>query len=321
MLRELHLKSLGKHPVFKWILSVTRDHVSQVVSTTTGQPASWLRLFINPPTCKSYELMRKFSGHKQAVAAVSYTFKRRYRGVNRKQKPLCSFLVVDTSGLYMEEFARSLSKMIFDSSDALIRINMSECAGSASSGNDIEKLFDGVRRRPCVVIIFENIERANSSSISILKQILRSGYASDESGNEINFTQSIIFVLLQGLKPFYMKVCTCMCILKSSPFKAYLRATSSSSSDQDRCCFAVLKEARDHVDTETWELVDDVALFGSQIQFASCFLMSYTRCILREMAKNFCSGRLIIYPSEVALEVFRRRAKNIDVSSDLLIVL
>jgi len=76
--------------------------------------------------------MQKFAGQKQAVAAVAYSFLRRSNDTSNKCKPVGSFLLCDPSGQYWEEFARSLSEMLFDTSDVSVRITLSESDGSTS---------------------------------------------------------------------------------------------------------------------------------------------------------------------------------------------
>ena len=96
------------------------------------EPGSWLNLFSKPPGFKTSALMKRFAGQRQAVAAVHYSFQRRQRDSLREHKPLSSFLVVDPSGLYWEEFARYLSQMLFDNGDLSVRGTLSDSVDSTS---------------------------------------------------------------------------------------------------------------------------------------------------------------------------------------------
>ena len=95
------------------------------------EPASWLDLFFKPPVVKTSALMKKFPGLKQAVGAVAYSFNRRQCDPLKEQKPIRSFLVVDPSCLYWEEFARTLSHMLFDTKD-VVRIALSQAVDNSS---------------------------------------------------------------------------------------------------------------------------------------------------------------------------------------------
>jgi len=104
----------------------------QVARKVKNEPSSWLDVFSKPPLFKVSALMTKFSGQKQALAAVSYSFLRRSNDTLNKRKPVGSFLVCDPSGHYWEEFARSVSQMLFDTRDVSVRITLSESDGSTS---------------------------------------------------------------------------------------------------------------------------------------------------------------------------------------------
>uniref|UniRef100_A0A7C9EP57 Uncharacterized protein n=1 Tax=Opuntia streptacantha TaxID=393608 RepID=A0A7C9EP57_OPUST len=97
-----------------------------VARKVKNEPSSWLDVFSKPPLFKVSALMKKFSGQKQALAAVSYSFLRCSKDTSNKCKPVGSFIVCDPSGHYWEEFARSLSQMLFDTSDVSVRMTLSE---------------------------------------------------------------------------------------------------------------------------------------------------------------------------------------------------
>lgn len=143
-------------------------------------------------------------GQDEAIVTVSNAIRRNRLGFSDPNKPIGSFLFLGTTGVGKTELCKALSEFLFDSKDALIRIDMSEY----QQEHQVSKLFgappgyvgyeaggqltDAVRRRPYSVILFDEIEKAHPKVFETLLQVLDDGRMTDGQGRTVNFKNTII---------------------------------------------------------------------------------------------------------------------------------
>ena len=185
-------------------LELTTNDIAQVIEVWTGIPASRItenefhRIDRLEATLKS-----RIIGQDQAVEAVSRAIKRNRAGVTSKRKPV-SFIFAGPTGVGKTELVKQLSAELFDSPDALIRLDMSEYmekhAVSRMIGSppgyvgydDAGQLTEKVRRKPYSVILLDEIEKAHPDVMNILLQILDDGRITDAHGKTVNFENTVI---------------------------------------------------------------------------------------------------------------------------------
>jgi len=209
-LAELKSAELQDMALFEQ-LSAERDGVAldvealaQVIEVWTGIPASSI-------TQSEYErleslgdgLRARIIGQDEAVDAVTRAVRRSRVGVSYKKKPV-SFIFAGPTGVGKTELVKTLAAQLFDTPDALIRLDMSEYmekyAVSRMIGSppgyvgydDAGQLTEKIRRKPYSVILFDEIEKAHPDVMNILLQILDDGRLTDAHGREVNFENTVI---------------------------------------------------------------------------------------------------------------------------------
>jgi len=186
---------------------ITDEDIALVVARWTGVPVSRM---LESETKKLVrledELGQRVVGQSQAVKAVSNAIRRSRAGVSEPNRPIGSFMFLGPTGVGKTELGKALAEFLFDTEDALIRVDMSEymekhsvskIVGSPPGYVGYEEsgqLTEIVRRKPYSVILFDEIEKAHPDVFNILLQILDDGHITDSKGRKINFKNTLIIM-------------------------------------------------------------------------------------------------------------------------------
>jgi len=186
---------------------VTEDNVAEVVSMMTGIPVNRIaeaesnRLKDLPNLIKG-----KVIGQDEAVAKVVKAIQRNRIGLKDPNKPIGSFIFLGQTGVGKTQLAKVLATELFDSQDALVRIDMSEYMEKFAISRLIGappgyvgyeeggQLTEKIRRKPYCVVLLDEIEKAHPDVFNMLLQILDDGYITDSLGRKINFRHTIIIM-------------------------------------------------------------------------------------------------------------------------------
>ncbi len=180
------------------------EDLARVIEIWTGVPSGSI-------TANEFErliglesrLKKRIVGQDQAVSAVCRAIKRNRAGVSYKKKP-ASFIFAGPTGVGKTELVKVLAEDLFDTPDALIRLDMSEFMEKHSVSrmvgsppgyvgyDDAGQLTEKIRRRPYSVILFDEIEKAHPDVMNILLQILDDGRITDSHGKEVKFDNCVI---------------------------------------------------------------------------------------------------------------------------------
>jgi len=186
---------------------VTEDNVADVVSMMTGIPVNKIaQTEINKLSELPKLIKGKVIGQDQAVAKVVKAIQRNRAGLKDPNKPIGSFIFLGQTGVGKTQLAKVLARELFDSDDALVRIDMSEymekfaisrLVGAPPGYVGYEEggqLTEKIRRKPYAVVLLDEIEKAHPDVFNMLLQVLDDGYLTDSLGRKIDFRNTIIIM-------------------------------------------------------------------------------------------------------------------------------
>ncbi len=186
---------------------VTEDDILHIVSKFTGIP---LQRMEQKETAKLLamegDLRKQVIGQDEAVIAISKALRRSRADLKDPKRPIGSFIFLGPTGVGKTFLARTLAEFMFNDSDALIQIDMSEYMEKFTASRLIGsppgyvgyeeggQLSEAVRRRPYSVVLFDEIEKAHPDVMNLLLQILEEGKITDSLGRKIDFRNTIIIM-------------------------------------------------------------------------------------------------------------------------------
>ncbi len=186
---------------------VTEEHVAEVVSMMSGVPVTRVS---ESETAKlihmDEELRGSVIGQDEAVAKVVKAIRRNRAGLKDPNKPIGSFFFLGPTGVGKTQLAKVLANYLFDSSDALIRIDMSEYMEKFSISRLVGappgyvgyeeggQLTEKVRRKPYSIVLLDEIEKAHPDVFNLLLQVLDDGHMTDGLGRKIDFKNTILIM-------------------------------------------------------------------------------------------------------------------------------
>jgi ATP-dependent Clp protease ATP-binding subunit ClpC len=187
--------------------TVSEDNVADVVSMMTGIPVNRIAQTESNKLVELPELIKgKVIGQDEAVAKVVKAIQRNRVGLKDPNKPIGSFIFLGQTGVGKTQLAKVLARELFDSEEALIRIDMSEYMEKFAISRLIGappgyvgyeeggQLTEKVRRKPYAVILLDEIEKAHPDVFNMLLQVLDDGYLTDSLGRKIDFRNTIIIM-------------------------------------------------------------------------------------------------------------------------------
>ena len=188
-------------------IQVTEDNVADVVSMMTGIPVNRIAQTESNKLANLPELIQnKVIGQNEAVLKIARSIQRNRAGLKDPNRPIGSFIFLGQTGVGKTQLAKVLAKELFDSEDALIRIDMSEymekfaisrLVGAPPGYVGYEEggqLTEKVRRKPYCVVLLDEIEKAHPDVFNMLLQVLDDGYLTDSLGRKIDFKNTIIIM-------------------------------------------------------------------------------------------------------------------------------
>lgn len=244
-------------------IPVTVEDVYEIISQMTGVPISKLD---NKEVQKLLDLenilSKKVIGQSEAISSISKAIRRNRVGIKDANKPIGSFIFLGSTGVGKTFLAKCLAKTLFDDSEKIIRIDMSEYmekhnvsrlvgAPPGYVGYDEGgQLTEKVKNNPFSVILFDEIEKAHKDVYNILLQILDEGHLTDSFGRKINFTNTLIIMTSNvGAK-------------KVSEFGNGIGFATSSEQKYDVKKSIIQKSLKQQFNPEFLNRIDDIILFN-----------------------------------------------------------
>ncbi|MBA0766672.1 hypothetical protein Gotri_015693 [Gossypium trilobum] len=186
---------------------VTGNDIAEVVSKWTGIPVSKLQQSEREKLLYLEEVLHKrVVGQDPAVRSVAEAIQRSRAGLSDPRRPIASFMFMGPTGVGKTELAKALASYLFNTEEALVRIDMSEYMEKHAVSRLIGappgyvgyeeggQLTETVRRRPYAVILFDEIEKAHGDVFNVFLQILDDGRVTDSQGRTVSFTNTVIIM-------------------------------------------------------------------------------------------------------------------------------
>lgn len=234
---------------------VTESDIAEIVARWTGVP---LNRLLETERQKLLQLESHLServvGQQEAVAAVAAAIRRARAGMKDPSRPIGSFLFMGPTGVGKTELARALAAMLFDSEEAMVRIDMSEYMEKHAVSRLIGappgyvgyeeggQLSESVRRRPYSVVLLDEVEKAHRDVFNILLQVLDDGRITDSQGRAIDFRNTII-------------------VMTSNIGSEHILNVSGDDKDYEEMQKRVLQALRNHFRPEFVNRIDDLIIF------------------------------------------------------------
>ena len=189
------------------VIKVTEEDIAYIVSAWTKIPVAKLA---QAETLKllgmKEQLHKRVIGQDQAVEVITRAIRRSRAGLKNPKRPIGSFIFLGPTGVGKTEVARSVAEFLFDDSESMIRIDMSEymekyavsrLVGAPPGYVGYEEggqLTEAVRRRPYCVVLLDEIEKAHPDVFNLLLQVLEDGRLTDSQGRVVDFKNSVIIM-------------------------------------------------------------------------------------------------------------------------------
>lgn len=188
-------------------ITVTEEHIAEVVAMMTGVPVKRIAKTEGMRLLQmNEELADSVIGQKEAIAKIVKAIHRNRAGLKDPNRPIGSFIFLGPTGVGKTQLAKVLARYLFDSDDALIRIDMSEymekfavsrLVGAPPGYVGYEEggqLTEKVRRKPYSVVLLDEIEKAHPDVFNILLQLLDDGQLTDSLGRKVDFKNTIVIM-------------------------------------------------------------------------------------------------------------------------------
>ncbi|MEJ8568936.1 ATP-dependent chaperone ClpB [Elongatibacter sediminis] len=254
---------------------VTEDEIAEVVSRWTGIPVSRMLEGERDKLLRMEEsLHQRVIGQDEAVSAVSDAIRRSRAGLSDPRRPIGSFLFMGPTGVGKTELCKALAEFMFDTEEAMIRIDMSEFMEKHSVARLIGAppgyvgyeeggyLTEAVRRRPYSVILMDEIEKAHSDVFNILLQVLDDGRLTDGHGRTVDFRNTVV-------------------VMTSNLGSSRIQELASGDGDYETMKSAVMEVVGQHFRPEFINRVDELVVFhpldATQIREIAGIQIGYLR--------------------------------------------
>src|SRR5213078_1056383 len=238
---------------------VTEQDVAEVVAKWTGIPVSRLMEGeVEKLIHMEERLHERVVGQDEAVSAVANALRRSRAGLADPNRPIGAFLFMGPTGVGKTELARALAEFMFDSEQAMVRIDMSEYMEKHSVSRLLGappgyvgyeeggQLTEAVRRRPYSVVLLDEIEKAHQDVFNILLQVMDDGRLTDGQGRTVDFRNTIIIMTSNIGSPIIQE---------------YFNAGKLGPKEHAEMEKLVRTELRTHFRPEFLNRVDDIIIF------------------------------------------------------------
>ncbi len=272
---------------------VTESDIAEIVARWTGIPVNRLMASERQKLLQlESHLHERIIGQSEAVTAVSAAIRRARAGMKDPGRPIGSFLFMGPTGVGKTELARALAAFLFDTEEALIRLDMSEYMEKNSVSRLVGappgyvgyeeggQLSEAVRRRPYSVVLLDEVEKAHADVFNILLQVLDDGRITDSQGRTVDFRNTVI-------------------VMTSNIGSEHILDVSGDDSQYEEMQTLVLAALRSHFRPEFLNRIDDLILFHALTKKE---LRSIITIQLKRIHRLLSDQKITLEMSEAAID-------------------
>ncbi len=254
---ETHLRQLTTSGNSLVKEEVGSEEIAEIVSRWSGVPVTRMLEGEREKLMKMEDrLGKRVIGQEDAVTAISNAVRRNRAGLGDPNRPIGSFLFLGPTGVGKTELTKALAEFLFDSDDAMVRIDMSEFMEQHSVARLIGappgyvgyeeggRLTEAVRRKPYSVILFDEVEKAHRDVFNVLLQVLDDGRLTDGQGRTVNFKNTVV-------------------VMTSNIGSSEIQKLAGKEAPEWEVEAAVKNLLRDHFRPEFLNRIDETILFHS----------------------------------------------------------
>jgi len=291
--KEAHLQEIQEQGMTLLREQVTDADIAEIVAKWTGIPVNRMMESERQKLLQLENFLhQRVIGQHDAVVSVAAAIRRARAGMNDPGRPLGSFMFMGPTGVGKTELARALADLLFDTEDALIRLDMSEYMEKNSVNRLVGappgyvgyeeggQLSEAVRRHPYSVVLLDEVEKAHPDVFNILLQVLDDGRITDSQGHKIDFRNTVV-------------------IMTSNIGSDHILELAGDDDRYGEMRERVLKALRKHFRPEFLNRVDDLILFH-------CLRKEELRKIvalqIRRVQKRLADQKLALQVSESAMD-------------------
>ncbi|MCW6036596.1 ATP-dependent chaperone ClpB [Spirulina subsalsa FACHB-351] len=286
----LNLQTTGKSLLRE---EVVEADIAEIISKWTGIPISKLVESEKEKLLHlEAELHQRVVGQDEAVTAVADAIQRSRAGLADPHRPIASFIFLGPTGVGKTELAKTLALSLFDSEEAMVRIDMSEymekhavsrLVGAPPGYVGYEQggqLTEAIRRRPYSVILFDEIEKAHADVFNIMLQLLDDGRLTDSQGHTVDFRNTII-------------------IMTSNIGSQYILDLAGDDSQYEEMRSRVMNAMRESFRPEFLNRIDEMIIFRSLVKSQ---LREIVKLHVDHLETRLAEQKLSLKMTEVALD-------------------
>ncbi|NJL38956.1 MAG: ATP-dependent chaperone ClpB [Leptolyngbyaceae cyanobacterium SM1_4_3] len=272
---------------------VTEADIAEIISKWTGIPVSKLvESEMQKLLQLEDELHRRVVGQEEAVTAVADSIQRSRAGLADPNRPTASFIFLGPTGVGKTELAKALAAYLFDTEEAMVRIDMSEYMEKHAVSRLIGappgyvgyeeggQLTEAIRRRPYAVILFDEIEKAHPDVFNVMLQILDDGRVTDSQGRTVDFKNTVI-------------------IMTSNIGSQYILDVAADDARYEEMRSRVMEAMRTSFRPEFLNRIDEIIIFHS---LKKSELREIVKLQVQRLAKRLSDRKMSLRLSESALD-------------------
>jgi ATP-dependent Clp protease ATP-binding subunit ClpB len=272
---------------------VTEADIAEIISKWTGIPVSKLvESEMQKLLQLEDELHRRVIGQEEAVTAVADSIQRSRAGLADPNRPTASFIFLGPTGVGKTELAKALAAYLFDTEEAMVRIDMSEYMEKHAVSRLIGappgyvgyeeggQLTEAIRRRPYAVILFDEIEKAHPDVFNVMLQILDDGRVTDSQGRTVDFKNTVI-------------------IMTSNIGSQYILDVAADDARYEEMRSRVMEAMRTSFRPEFLNRIDEIIIFHS---LKKSELREIVKLQVQRLAQRLSDRKMSLRLSESALD-------------------